>query len=158
MDKSADWFHTKPMKRLTALLLVTLLGTASAFAADPPVVEVWRSRSCGCCMAWVRHARAAGFEVRVNDVDDVAPIKQRFKVPPALASCHTAVVNGYVIEGHVPADDILRLLKEKPAVTGIFVPGMPVGSPGMDGPQGDSYDVIVLDGQGQQRVFATHQP
>lgn len=129
-----------------------------AAAADSPTVEVWKTATCGCCRAWVKHLRDAGFNVRVTELDDVAPIRRQFKVPPELSSCHTAVVDGYVVEGHVPAADIVRLLKERPKIKGIFVPGMPVGSPGMEGPNGDKYDVLALDDAGTVSVFATHQP
>lgn len=121
-------------------------------------MEVWRTPSCGCCGAWVRHMEAAGFRVRVTQMDDVTPIKEQFRVPPALASCHTARVGGYVVEGHVPAGDILRLLRERPKILGIFVPGMPIGSPGMEGPNAEKYQVLALDAVGRRTVFATHGP
>ena len=143
-----------------ALLLCFGLGWPAlpVAAADSPTVEVWKSATCGCCQAWVRHLEAAGFRVRVTELDDVAPIRRQFKVPPELSSCHTAVVNGYVVEGHVPAADILRMLKERSKIKGIYLPGMPVGSPGMEGPNGDKYDVLALDDAGKVSVFATHQP
>jgi hypothetical protein len=146
------------MNLLRLLCLTLLLCASPGRAADRPVIEVWKSRSCGCCVDWVDHVREAGFEVRVTNLDDMTPIKQRFKVPPELSSCHTATVGGYVIEGHVPADDIIRLLKLQPAVTGIYVPGMPIGSPGMEGPRPEAYDVIAVDAQGGRTVFATHKP
>lgn len=121
-------------------------------------VEVWKSASCGCCRAWVKHLQDAGFRVRVTEVDDVAPVKRQFHVPPRLSSCHTAVVNGYVVEGHVPAADIARMLKEQPKIRGLFVPGMPVGSPGMEGPNGARYEVLALDDAGKVTVFAVHGP
>ena len=146
------------MKYAQALLVMLFLGARAVVAADAPVIEVWKSRTCGCCVGWVRHVEAAGFTVKVNDLDDVAPVKQRLKVPPELSSCHTAVVDGYVVEGHVPADSIVRLLKLKPAVTGIYVPGMPIGSPGMEGPNAETYDVVAIGKDGEQTVFATHGP
>lgn len=100
----------------------------------------------------------AGFKVRVTQMQDVTPIKQQFRVPPQLSSCHTATVAGYVVEGHVPAADIVRLLKEKPKIRGIFVPGMPPGSPGMESPDAEPYDVLAVDAAGSTSVFATHQP
>jgi hypothetical protein len=100
----------------------------------------------------------AGFKVKVNEVDDVTPKKQELGVPPRLSSCHTAVIDGYVVEGHVPAADVTRLLKERPKVKGIYAPGMPVGSPGMEGPDGKAYEVLALDAAGKVSVFATHQP
>ena len=144
------------------VLSLALLGAACAAvplrAADAPVIEVWKTSTCGCCRAWVRHVEAAGFKVQVTELEDVAPIKQRFNVPPELSSCHTALVAGYVVEGHVPADDIVRLLRQKPAIKGIYVPGMPAGSPGMEAAHGERYDVLALDASGKTSVFATHQP
>jgi hypothetical protein len=146
-------------KRLVpGLVLSGVLATLGAMAGERPVIEVWKTPTCGCCKAWVRHVEDAGFLVKVTQLDDVAPVKRRFKVPPELSSCHTAVVDGFVIEGHVPAQDIVRLLKERPKVTGIYVPGMPIGSPGMEGPNGEKYDVLALDDAGNTRVFATHAP
>lgn len=145
---------------LAGVLLVAGFSPRPLAAADDelPVMEVWRTPSCGCCGAWVRHMEAAGFRVRVTQMDDVTPIKERFKVPPALSSCHTARVGGYVVEGHVPADDILRLLRERPKILGIFVPGMPIGSPGMEGPDAEKYQVLALDEAGNRSVFAIHGP
>ncbi len=150
------------MGKQVLLAVLLAIGPAAmpvpAGAADAPTVEVWKTPSCGCCRAWVSHLEEAGFRVKVNQLDDLAPVKRRFKVPPELSSCHTAVVDGYVVEGHVPADDIVRLLKERPALQGIFVPGMPVGSPGMEGPGAWRYDVLAVDAAGRVGVFATHQP
>lgn len=111
--------------------------------------------NCGCCSGWVDHIKAAGYEVRVNDLASLNQIKARLGVPGALASCHTAEIDGYVIEGHVPAAAVKRLLSERPAARGLAVPGMPVGSPGMEvpGTPDDTYDVILF-GTGQQRVYA----
>ncbi|MBM4196835.1 MAG: DUF411 domain-containing protein [Gammaproteobacteria bacterium] len=145
------------MKNAYALILLLVAAWRPATAADAPLVEVWKSPTCGCCNTWIRHLKDAGFEVRSTDLDDVAPIKQRFKVPPELSSCHTATVGGYVVEGHVPADDIVRLLRSKPKVTGIYVPGMPVGSPGMEGPNAQTYEVLAVDSDGKRGVFATHK-
>ena len=124
-----------------------------ATAATPMVV--YKDPNCGCCKNWVTLMRAAGFEVSVRDTPDVQSIKRRYQVPAALASCHTALVGGYVVEGHVPADLISRLLKEKPKILGLAVPGMPVGSPGMEmGGQKDAYDVLTFDASGKSAVFA----
>lgn len=144
---------------LLSIVLLAAAGEARAQrAADAPVIEVWKTSTCGCCRAWVRHVEDAGFRVKVTELDDVAPIKEKFKVPPQLSSCHTALVGGYVVEGHVPADDIIRLLRQKPDIKGIYVPGMPAGSPGMEAPRGEKYDVLALDAAGKTSVFATHQP
>lgn len=120
-------------------------------------VTVYKSPTCGCCKAWVKHLQANGFSVTTHDVADLGPYKTANGVPAALGSCHTAKVGGYVIEGHVPANDIKRLLKERPAVRGLAVPGMPVGSPGMEqGAQKDRYEVLTFDAQGKTAVYARH--
>ena len=118
---------------------------------------VYKSPTCGCCANWVEHMRDAGFAVEVHDTADVAPVKHDHGVPGHLGSCHTAVVDGYVIEGHVPVEDIQRLLAERPEVAGIAVPGMPVGSPGMEmGSRKDPYDVVAFTKGGGVSVFASH--
>ena len=109
-------------------------------------------------MGWVSHLQDSGFTVRTTDVPDVSPIKAEHDVPARLTSCHTALVDGYVIEGHVPAEDIERLLKERPDIAGISVPGMPVGSPGMEGPNPKEFAVISFDDDGELAVFSTHTP
>jgi hypothetical protein len=150
----------RPFVALLGIVIAFGIGTLPqpAVSADPPTIEVWRSRTCGCCKAWVRHVEEAGFLVRQTEVDDVEPKKRELKVPPELSSCHTALVVGYVVEGHVPAADIVRLLKDRPKIRGIYVPGMPIGSPGMEGPNGKPYPVFALDDEGKTSVFATHQP
>lgn len=165
MDNSCAALQTAAvMKQLVAcsssLILALGLGATPepAVAADPPVIEVWKTPTCGCCKVWVRHVEEAGYRVRVNELPDVTPVKQRLAVPPELSSCHTAVVDGYIVEGHVPADDIARLLEQRPKVQGIYVPGMPIGSPGMEGPGAQKYDVLAVDDAGKVSIFATHQP
>lgn len=143
---------------LSALPLV-LIGSARAAAqrgaAATRAVTVYKDPSCGCCKKWVSLMQAAGFEVSARDTPDMQSIKRRYQVPAAMASCHTALVGGYVIEGHVPADLISRLLKEKPKLLGLAAPGMPVGSPGMEmGGQKDAYDVMTFDAAGKTTVFA----
>jgi hypothetical protein len=140
-------------------MLSTLLAGAVAprvFAQPPQKIEVFKSPTCGCCENWVSHVRASGFAPAATNLDDMTTVKTRYHVPAALQSCHTAVVAGYVIEGHVPAGDIKRLLKERPAIAGLAVPGMPTGSPGMEGPNARPYDVVAFDKQGKTRVFASH--
>jgi hypothetical protein len=127
-------------------------------AAPLPLVKVWKTPTCGCCGKWVRHMEAAGFRVEVTDVDNVDPIKTANGLPLKLASCHTALVGGYVIEGHVPASDVRRLLREKPAVLGLAAPGMPAGSPGMDVPGSPPYDVLSVRKDGTASVYSTHKP
>ncbi len=109
-------------------------------------------------MGWVSHLQDSGFTVRTTDVPDVSPIKAEHNVPARLTSCHTALVDGYVIEGHVPAEDIERMLAERPDIVGISVPGMPVGAPGMEGPNPQEFPVISFDDDGQTKLFATHMP
>lgn len=126
-------------------------GTATAEAAE---MEVWKSPSCGCCGGWIDHMRAEGFTLKVHDVEDVTPVKMQHGVPAEMASCHTAVIDGYVVEGHVPASDVRRLLAERPKATGLAIPGMPQSAPGMDMP-GEPYEVLLFDGDRAQ-VYARH--
>lgn len=131
-----------------------LIGAVTAAHAGS-TVDVWKSPLCGCCGDWIAHMRAAGFSVAVHEVDDVTPIKLRNGVGDDLASCHTATVDGYVVEGHVPAEDVRRLLAERPALTGIAAPGMPSGAPGM-GSDGSPYEVVAFDAAGARRIYARH--
>lgn len=127
-----------------------------AAAAGLPLVTVYKSPTCGCCSAWVEHLRASGFPVEAVDVPSTDAVHEAYGIPPALRSCHTGVVEGYVVEGHVPAEDVKRLLAERPEAGGLAVPGMPVGSPGME--QGDvrePYEVLLVD-DGRTSVFARH--
>ena len=139
-------------------------ATPGAFAAAAPaastprdsVLVVYKTPTCSCCKGWVERMRSAGFAVEVHDTLDLAPIKRAAGVPADLEACHTARIGGYVIEGHVPAEDIRRLLAERPRVKGIAAPGMPMGSPGMDGDFKDRYDVMTFGGSGKSTVFASH--
>lgn len=130
---------------------------AKASAAGKPAVTVFKSPTCGCCIKWVELVRAGGFPVTVKDHDDLTPIKQANGVPVELQSCHTALVEGYVVEGHVPVDLIDRLLRERPAIAGIAVPGMPIGSPGMEVPghAAERYQVMAFDRAGRTSVYAS---
>jgi hypothetical protein len=129
------------------------VATAPAGLAD---VVVYKSPTCGCCDGWTEHLAAAGFRVIPRDTADVGAVKRRLGVLPSLGSCHTAMVDGYVVEGHVPADVIVRLLRERPAIVGIAVPGMPAGSPGMEAARPHvPYDVIAFDASGRTWVYAT---
>ena len=147
-------------KAFTAIVIagtVSLGGLVAAQRATAPVVEVFKSPTCGCCANWVKHLEANGFRTTVTDVEDMSQVKAKYGVPGRLQSCHTAVVNGFVLEGHVPAADVQRLIKERPAVVGVAVPGMPVGSPGMEvGNTVQPYSVMTFDKQGQTTVFASH--
>jgi hypothetical protein len=131
----------------------------SAAQASTPSVEVWKSPTCGCCKDWVKHMEDNGFRVTVNDSGNTTA-RARVGIPQRLGSCHTAVVAGYAIEGHVPADDIRRLLREKPKALGLAVPGMPIGSPGMDGPEyggrKDAYDVLLVERNGTTSVYRSY--
>ena len=137
---------------------LALGGSAQALVTAPgPTMTIYKSPECGCCQKWVMHVAAAGFKPAVNDVQDLDAIKRRYGVPAALQSCHTALVDGYVVEGHVPAADVRRLLKERPKVKGIAVGGMPAGSPGMEVPgRADRYDVMAFLADGTTRRFASH--
>ena len=142
----------------SGLMLLTV-GAAASRSTNPtktkPIaIKVYKTPTCGCCKGWVQHLRANGFQVETMDMPDLSIIKQKYGVKPELQACHTAIVNGYVVEGHVPADVILKLLKEHPAVAGVAVPGMPMGSPGMEGASKQAYDVLTFDKAGHTRVYA----
>jgi hypothetical protein len=144
-------------RRAAIAAVPLLLATAAGAAAPAPVVAVVKSPSCGCCNGWIAHLRRAGFEVRVTDSADVTPTARRLGVPDDLRSCHTASVGGYAIEGHVPAGDIQRLLRERPAALGLAVPDMPMGSPGMEaGGRREPYQTIAFTRAGRRSVFASH--
>ena len=127
-----------------------------ANAEDLPKIEVFKSPTCGCCTKWAKHLEDAGFDVTTRDETDMNSIKKELNVPASKASCHTAVVDGYVIEGHVPAKDIIELLKQRPQVRGLTVPGMPLGSPGMEAPRSQPYVVYTFDDDGNTEPFAEH--
>jgi hypothetical protein len=136
------------------LVAATAVATPAAAASLPPVA-VWKDASCGCCNGWVEHMRKSGFSVTAHDSADMAEVKQANHVPEAMQSCHTALVDGYVIEGHVPADDVKRLLRERPQARGLAVPGMPASAPGMDQP-GEAYSVILFGMPDGEKTYAQH--
>lgn len=149
----------------TAAVITLFIGTLAAAIVvaqkpAPTVVDVFRSPTCGCCMKWVDHLKQAGFDVKVKELDQEAldNLKQHHGIPAAAQSCHTARVAGYTVEGHVPADAVQKLLKEKPAVSGIAVGGMPMGSPGMEVPSGrkQPFDVVTFGKTGATKVFASY--
>ncbi|MBS0336212.1 MAG: DUF411 domain-containing protein [Proteobacteria bacterium] len=142
------------MLAASAMLGLGVLPAARAQQA-PPIVTVYKSPACGCCGEWVKHIQASGFRVETHDVADMAPLKRRFGVPDELSSCHTAIVAGYTIEGHVPATDIKRLLRERTKAKGLAVPGMVVGSPGMEQGRPQPYATLVF-GDGGSAVFERH--
>jgi hypothetical protein len=147
---------TYTMKRLAMAAIVGTLSVSGAGAQSAPAVSVFKSATCGCCAKWVEHLRTNGFAPTATNMDDMNVVKSKHNVPKGIQSCHTALVGGYVIEGHVPAADIKRLLKERPAISGLAVAGMPAGSPGMESPTPERYDVVSFDKQGKTRVFSTH--
>ena len=137
---------------------IAAAGSLAAAPAHLPLIRVHKSASCGCCGVWVDHVRAAGFPVEVHDTEDKMTVKDRLGVPEPMMSCHTAEVDGYFVEGHVPAEDIKRLIAEKPKARGIAVPGMPLGSPGMEMPDGRTqpYEVALVGGDGATETFSRH--
>ena len=139
-------------------LAATVAGVAGLALAAPspgPEVVVYKSPTCGCCKQWVEHVQAAGFRVTVHDTSSLAGVMERYRVPRKLTACHTAIVDGYVVEGHVPADVIQRLLKERPEIAGVAVPGMPAGSPGMDTDMPARYYILTFDKNGTTSVFGS---
>ena len=144
---------------LVSSLLFTAAAVAAAWSlhaqASPSTMTVYKSPTCGCCVKWIEHMRSAGYVMKVVDVEDIAAVKRTWGVPTGAAACHTSVAGPYVIEGHVPADVVARFLKERPSVAGLAVPGMPLGSPGMEQPTGRSepYVIVTFDRSGQTAVY-----
>ena len=141
-----------------ALLAGFLLVAPGRSLAEPPAMQVYKSPTCGCCQKWVEHFRAKGWSVAVSNVADTRPVKRELGVPAGLSSCHTAIVDGYYVEGHVPVEDVERLVREKPPVAGLALPGMPIGSPGMEGLRPERYTVLVVAKDGKTSAYATHGP
>ena len=141
---------------MTGIFVATPIGTLTG--QQQPTIDVFKSAACGCCNKWVEHLQAYGFTVRATNREDLAELKAKYRVPRGVQSCHTALVNGYAVEGHVPAADIQRLLKERPSIVGLAVAGMPIGSPGMEvkGRQPQPFDVVAFDKEGRTRVFGSH--
>ena len=154
----------RPIKLVTLITTLALIGlTAQAVRSSPsvegvkkPTITVYKDPSCGCCKNWVEYLVKHGYQVDAKDTPDMPAVKRTLGVPAGLTSCHTAVVNGYLIEGHVSAEDIDRLLAQKPKIAGLAVPAMPAGSPGMDGPRTQRYQVLAFDKNGKTTVFSTH--
>lgn len=138
--------------------LIPMRAAAPAVPRAPSTASliVYKDPDCGCCKAWVEYMKKHGYRVDAKDTRDMAQIKAQLGVPKSLAACHTALIGGYIIEGHVPAEDIARLLKTKPKIAGLAVPGMPAGSPGMEGPPPAHYQVIAFARSGKTSVFANH--
>ena len=143
---------------LAGLTAAGLSSPLSAWAAgNDSLITVWKTPDCGCCKEWIAHLQKNGFEVLAKDVPDTAPIRQRLGLPAKFGSCHTAQIGAYVLEGHVPAQEVRRLLREQPKAVGLAVPGMPVGSPGMEvGSRQDPYDVLLVMADGSSRVYQSY--
>ena len=151
------WSKQARLVSRAAILLFGISAATTILAAEKDKVVVYKSPACGCCSQWVAHMEKNGFTVEVHKVRNVEPFRQRFGVPDSMMSCHTALVGGYAIEGHVPAADVKRLLREKPKARGIAVPGMVSGSPGMEqGSRKDPYNVMLFDSNGRAMVYAAH--
>lgn len=134
--------------------IATMMKIGAAVAQ--PAVTVFKVKTCGCCGKWVEHLRTNGFDVKVQEVSDNSEYRHRYGVPDKLQSCHTAIVDGYAIEGHVPASDIQRFLRERPKAKGLAVPNMPAGSPGMEGSGSEAYSVFIFDDQGRSSVYQNY--
>lgn len=148
--------NSLPRHPARSLLLIALLAAGSAWAQSATPLEVFKSPYCGCCEKWVEHMKRNGFTVKVHDVNDVPAARKRLGMPDRVGSCHTAKLGAYVIEGHVPAADIQRLLKEKPKAIGLAAPGMPQGSPGMETGTVAPYQTLLVLADGRLRIFAQH--
>lgn len=139
--------------RLSRFILAGALGFPLVASAALPVIDVYKTAQCGCCSEWVEHLKANGFTVKAVNVENPSDYREKAGIPDQLGSCHTGMVKGYAIEGHVPAADIKRLLEHKPKARGLAVPAMPLGSPGMEGPRKDPYDVLLVGPNGRTTVY-----
>ncbi len=140
------------------LLAIFIAAPATSYAEQIlPKITVYKSPTCGCCTKWVKHLEQNGFIVQALNSRDMSAVKRQMGITRDIQSCHTGEIDGYFIEGHVPASDIKRLLKEKPKAAGLTVPGMPMGSPGMEGHRKDAYSVLLISEDGKQQVFSKHQ-
>jgi hypothetical protein len=146
------------MFRTTLLSALTAFMFCQIVRADNPEMSVYKTRTCGCCGKWVEHMRTNGFQVKVIEVPSTAEYRQKFGVPEKLLSCHTAVVDGYAVEGHVPAEDVHKMLRSRPKAKGLAAPGMPIGSPGMEqGPTRQAYSVLLFDEKGTVSEFRKYE-
>jgi hypothetical protein len=139
-----------------SLSLAAAVSSGAVLAQSLPSVDVYKSATCDCCGKWIEHMREAGFKVEPHVVTDVPGNRKKLGMPDKFGSCHTAKVGGYVVEGHVPAEDIKRLLTEHPKALGLAAPGMPPGSPGMNIPNAPGYNVLLVEANGASRIFAKH--
>ena len=140
-------------RTIAKLILSGAFAVPMLAHAAMPIVDVYKTASCGCCGAWVKHMKENGFTVRAHDVANPSDYREKFGIPKQFGSCHTAKVGGYAIEGHVPAADVRRLLVAKPKARGLAVPAMPLGSPGMEGPRKDPFDVLLVKANGSTSVY-----
>ncbi len=153
---------SRMLGRVGAALVATVALTGAALTAQTPAqitaptIVVYKTPTCGCCQKWVEHLQGNGLKVLTQHRDDLSPLRAQHGVPASLTSCHTALVGSYVVEGHVPAADVKRLLSEKPAIKGIAVAGMPIGSPGMEGGTPQKFDTVAFTADGKTTVFARH--
>jgi hypothetical protein len=158
--RSRDEAHGQTRRAALVAMGVALAAPFARAQGGPIEVEIWKSPSCGCCQDWVDHLEANGFRVTVHDEGNTAA-RRRLGIPSTLGSCHTARIGKYAAEGHVPAADLKRLLRDMPDAVGLAVPGMPIGSPGMDGPayggQRDAFDVLLVGRDGRTSVFSTYR-
>lgn len=141
---------------ITALAVAGLFSLSAGAAESLPAIAVYKSPTCGCCAKWVEHLKRAGFPVEARNVADVSAARERLGMPSQYASCHSAKVGHYAVEGHVPAEDIKRLLRDRPAAIGLAVPAMPPGSPGMESIKPMPYDTLLVDNNGTHRIFSRH--
>ena len=146
----SDKLHSLTRRSALALVAAFLVLQRSPAEAESPTILVHKDPNCSCCAGWVRHLKDAGFAVRVEETTNLQPVRKRLGVPVDLAACHTAEVDGYVLEGHVPAAAVRRLLEQRPTAIGLAVPGMPAGSPGMEGGTPQRYDVVLFGKTGRQ--------
>ncbi len=140
-------------KPFQTLALSLMLAVPAMAHAATPLIEVYKTASCGCCKAWIKHLEANGFSVKANDVADTSPYRHKFGIASEHGSCHSAKIGAYAIEGHVPASEIKRLVASGVKARGLAVPGMPAGSPGMESPQGEPYDVLLVQADGKTSVY-----
>ena len=147
-------FDLRLTRRSALVAMASLVQARLAIAAQEPLITVHKDPSCGCCSGWVQHLQKAGFVTKVFDTKDIDAVKRRLGVPDDLAACHTAEVAGYVIEGHVPAAALKRFLAEKPNAKGLAVPGMPIGSPGMEDGKPEKYDVVLFGSDGRRTYMS----
>lgn len=152
----------RTLGRRNLLFLLTLgsLGVVPASAQSKSRLTVYKDAGCGCCALWIKHMESNGFSATASNMDDMNAVKTKHGVPASLRSCHTTIVDGYVVEGHVPASYVQRMLKERPQIAGIGVPGMPIGSPGMEvaGMKPQSFDIFSFDKTGRTQIYASHRP